>query len=216
MIFPFNLLEKVRLSVDEELQLKPQPFSVALAPNPKPRLLTTAEILKVYGNAGDPDNLETITIPFPFRIAWVPGQTTNRVMCHKKIKAPLLAVLNELIQIYGPAKIKELGIDLFGGLNNFRPQRNTEEKYKRAMAAKNYSLALTYLSRHAWAIAIDLDPARNQLKQSRKTAQFAKPEYKPMIDCFYKHGFISYGRERNNDFMHFEIGITVSYYELIK
>lgn len=187
--------------MDEEIVNKPA------SPAGKPRLLTSAEMVKYFGQPGDPDNLITITTPYKMRIAWDLTKTTNRVLVHKKVAKPLLAVMNDFLAYYGLKKLQALGIDLFGGMYNFRPQRGLEKKYAAAIKAGNHALALTYLSRHSWATAWDLDPARNTLKETSKTARFARPEYKPMIDIFYKHGFISYGVERNNDWMHFEYGL---------
>jgi hypothetical protein len=210
---------RARLSVDEEIfrKLAPDaPLSVTIGATTKGRLLTTAEIMKCYGQPGDPDNLTVITVPYPFRIAWQPNKTTDRITCHKKIAVRLNAVFRDLLAHYGAEKIKELGIDLFGGCLNFRPQRGLEKKYEAALKAKKFELAYTYLSRHSWATAIDLDPARNALKTKAPVAQFSKPEYKAMNDIFYKHGFIGYGRERNNDWMHFEIGVLIPDNEVYK
>lgn len=152
-------------------------------------MLTDEQIILKYGQPGDPAQLTIIKLPYPMRIAWDITKSVTRIQCHKLIADQLLAIFNDLLAHYGFEEIKRLGIDLFGGCLNVRLQRGSKKKW----------------SRHSWAIAIDLDPARNKLKESKKTARFARPEYKPMIEIFYKHGFISYGVERNNDFMHFEI-----------
>jgi hypothetical protein len=157
----------------------------------KPKsMLTDQQIIAKYGQPGDPDNLTSITLPYPMRIAWDTAKIVSKIQCHKLIAAPLLNVFNDLLATYGLPKLQELGIDLFGGCVNVRLQRGSKTKW----------------SRHAWGIAIDLDPARNQLKETKKTARFARPEYKAMIDIFYKHGFIGYGVEKDYDWMHFEIG----------
>ena len=120
--------------------------------------------------------------------SWDKNTIVKTMRCHKLVANQLTAIFTDILSTYGIAKIQELGIDLFGGCFNFRQMRGGSD-----------------WSRHSWGIAVDLDPERNQLKETSKTARFARPEYKQMIDIFYKHGFISLGREKNYDWMHFEV-----------
>jgi hypothetical protein len=152
--------------------------------------MTTNQIISKYGQPNETGKgyLVTIEIPYPMRLAWDLKTTVTRVSCHKLVADKLLAVFKDLECHYGYNKIKELGIDLYGGCFNYRKMRGG-----------------TSLSLHSWGIAIDLDPARNLLRETSKTARFARLEYKPMIDIFYKHGFVSLGIEKNYDWMHFEI-----------
>ena len=150
--------------------------------------LTTSQIIKLYGKPNQQGSyLTTIQLPYPMRLAWDLNTRVTKMRCHKKVAEDFNKVFEDILVHYGYAKIVELGIDLFGGCFNFRAMRGGAD-----------------YSRHSWAIAIDLDPARNLLKETSRTARFAKPEYKPMIDIFYKHGFISLGVEKNYDWMHFE------------
>lgn len=151
-------------------------------------MLTTEEITKKYGEPG-PDNLIMLDLPYPLRIAWDLKKTTKRAQFHKLAAPNLKAVFDEILKTYGLDEIQRLGIDLYAGTYMYRKQRGGDD-----------------WSRHAWGIAIDLDPDRNQLNWHKDKAQFAKPEYKPMIDIFYKHGFLGLGPEKNYDFMHFEMG----------
>lgn len=168
-------------------------------------MLNNLQMVTRFGEPGDPDNLTVISSPYPMRIAWDPAKITARIQCHKLAAHAFLNVFTDLVSIYGMDKLRSLGIDLYGGCVNFRPMRGTENKYQAALKAKNAKLAATFLSKHSWGTAIDLDPSRNMLKESSKTARFAKPEYVQMNDIFYKHGFIGLGREQNRDWMHFEL-----------
>ena len=151
-------------------------------------MLTDAQIIAKYGDAGDTDNLTYITFPYPMRIAWDLTKTATKTLCHKLVKDNFDAVFKDLLAHYGLPELQRLEIDLFGGLYNFRKMRGGSR-----------------WSRHSWGIAIDLNPTKNGLKTKKPLAQFSKPEYKPMIDIFYKHGFISYRIEKDYDWMHFEI-----------
>ena len=152
-------------------------------------MLKTNEILNKYGKPNQNGTyLVSIKLPYPMRLAWDKNTKVNTMRCHKLVAQNFTNVFNDLLTHYGLAKIQELGIDLFGGCFNFRAMRGGSD-----------------YSRHSWGIAIDLDPERNQLKETSKTARFARPEYKHMIDIFYKHGFVNLGVEKNYDWMHFEI-----------
>jgi hypothetical protein len=153
-------------------------------------MMTTNDIVKKYGKPNETGNgyLTTILLPYPMRLAWDLDTKVSKMRCHKLAAEPFLNVFNDLLAEYGMAEIERLGIDLFGGCFNYRKMRGG-----------------TSWSTHAWAIAIDLDPARNKLKETAKTARFARPEYQKMIDIFYKNGFISLGIEKNYDWMHFQL-----------
>ena len=151
-------------------------------------MLNTKQIIQIYGQPNQQGSyLTTIQLPFPMRLAWDKKTSVTKMRVHKKAAQDFINVFNELLAVYGLAKIQALGIDLFGGCFAFRAMRGGSD-----------------YSRHSWGIAIDLDPERNQLKETSKTARFARPEYKPMIDIFYKHGFVNLGVEKNYDWMHFE------------
>lgn len=149
-------------------------------------MITTESIVKKYGNP-DPNGGYLVMIDLPYEMIY-DGKPVKRMRCHKLVADKFKNIFNEILSTYGFDKINELGINRFGGCFNFRVMRGGSD-----------------YSRHSWGIAIDLDPQRNQLKETSKTARFARPEYKQMIDIFYKHGFVSLGREKNYDWMHFEV-----------
>lgn len=153
-------------------------------------MLTTKQLIEKYGkpNITGTGYLVTINLPYPMRLAWDLDTKVTRMSCHKLVSDKFLAVFNDLLKHYGYDKIVELGIDLFGGCFNFRKMRGGSD-----------------WSRHSWGVAIDLSPEKNGLKTSWSKAQFSKPEYKAMLDIFYKHGFINLGKEKLYDAMHFEI-----------
>jgi hypothetical protein len=151
-------------------------------------LLTDAQVIKAFGQPGNPDNFTIIQLPYPMRIAWDLKTQVHKMQCHELAEYRFLSVFNDLLSHYGFEEIKKLGIDIFGGCVNVRAMRGSKR-----------------WSRHAFGIAIDLDPVRNGLKTSWANSQFAKPEYKPMHDIFEKYGFENYGKTKNYDSMHFEL-----------
>ena len=151
--------------------------------------MTTKQLIKRFGvpNETGAGYLVHIALPYPMRLAWDTKTTVNRMSCHKDVKDDFVHIFNDLFYTYGEAELKRLGIDLYGGCFNYRKMRGGSS-----------------LSTHSWGVAIDLDPARNLLRENHTTARFARPEYKPMIDIFEFNGFESLGKKKDYDWMHFQ------------
>ncbi len=155
----------------------------------KPRIFTQAEMEQYFGKA-DPNGSYLVTIDLPYTM-YYDKQPVKRMRCHKKVSNAFMNVFKDILAHYGEQKINELEINDYGGCFNYRLMRGST----------------TRLSAHSWGTAIDLDANRNTLKENHTTARFARPEYKAMIDIFYKHGFVSLGREKDYDWMHFQYGL---------
>ncbi len=146
---------------------------------------TEAQLMLKFGPPGT--NQEKLILPYPMRLAWDLNKEIKGFSCHKLVKADLLAVFNAVLKEYGLAKIKELGLDIFGGCLNVRQMKGADR-----------------LSLHSWGIAVDLHPEKNQFKWDNKKALFAKPEYSKFWDIVERQGGVSLGRAKNYDWMHFQ------------
>ncbi len=98
--------------------------------------LTDAQIIKAFGQPGNPDNFTIIQLPYPMRIAWDLKTQVHKMQCHELAEHRFLSVFNDLLTHYGLAELQRLGIDIFGGCVNVRTMRGSKTKW----------------SRHSWGI----------------------------------------------------------------
>lgn len=142
-----------------------------------------AKLNRFYGQPGT--NQITITVPYPHFLSWDRSAKLTRIGCHKKVGPSIQRVLEKVRAHYGPAGIRDLRLDVFGGCFNKRRKRG----------GSSWSM-------HAWGIALDYDPDNNQLKWGRDRATFARPAYDKWWQCWEEEGWASLGRLRNFDWMH--------------
>jgi hypothetical protein len=141
------------------------------------------DVPAVFGKPGR--NHAQLVLPYPMRIAWDKGETVNSFAINAKVRDSAQRVYTRVHGHYGEQRIRDLGLDLFGGCYNNRKMRGGSN-----------------LSMHAFAVAIDHDPERNQLRWGRDRADFAKPAYDAWWRFWEDEGWVSLGRERNCDWMH--------------
>jgi hypothetical protein len=146
---------------------------------------TTETLLKYYGPVGE--NQVRIDTPYRMVLAWEPSTILTKITCHEKVAESLYSALENISYLYNEQDIIKHGFHLFGGTLNVRKIRGGNR-----------------WSTHAWGIAIDLDPARNQLNWKRDRSYFARPECRDFLDCFKQEGWYSLGENKNYDWQHFQ------------
>lgn len=145
-----------------------------------------SEMEKFFGPKGE--NQTSIVLPYEMRLAWDMSKTIKKVTCHEKVADSLLRIFKNLLGEYGIVRLQDLGIDRFGGCLNVRLKRGSTSSW----------------SIHSWGCAIDLDPDRNLLRETHKTARFARPEYLPMWRIIEAEDWVSLGRVKDYDWQHFQ------------
>jgi hypothetical protein len=143
-----------------------------------------AEMRGFFGQPGRPP-IKKVACPWPLKLAWAPAQRVTHIGCHAKVADSLGRVLAKVHAHYGTPELARLRLDLYGGCFANRKKRGG-----------------TTWSTHAWAAAIDWDPARNQLTWGRDRASLAAPVYDFWWKAWEAEGWVSLGRSRNFDWMH--------------
>jgi hypothetical protein len=135
-------------------------------------------------------NQEKLELPYPLVLAWDTSSIVKKATCNVKVHKSLYSIFENTLKTYGLKEIKKLRLDNFGGCLNVRKMRG----------GSSWSI-------HSWGAAIDLDPDKNQLKWGKDKATFAKKEYEPFWKIVEAEGWISLGRKKNYDWMHFQAAL---------
>ena len=177
-------------AIERDLKLVAQPEPASALSNVSWPEDNDAALRAFFGEPGE-DNLVSFTLPYPMKLYTRDGQPVTRSRCHAKVKDSLCAVLEDIQRIYGKDWIEFHGLDVFGGIYNYRTMRRG-----------------TSLSRHSWGIAIDLNPDENAMQTPWKAERIGQPGWANMpheaIAVFEKHGWKSGARAWGKDAMHFQ------------
>lgn len=153
---------------------------------------SSASLNAYYGAPAQPyPHLVRIDLPYEMVLAWDTRKTVSRISCHRRVADSLQKILACIETNLGRSWILEHGLHLYGGCYNHRRMRGGSS-----------------WSRHAYGIAIDLNPDDNGLMQPWDEKKIGFPGYATMpieaIEIFESHGWKSYARSIGRDAMHFQ------------
>ena len=126
-----------------------------------------------------------VAMPFEMVLAWSKATRIRSITLHERVAPSAERVLQTIAALYSASEREALGLNLFGGSLNVRRMRGGSA-----------------WSMHAWGIAVDFDPERNQLKWGSPKARLSHPDALPFWKAWEAEGWLSLGRARNYDFMH--------------
>jgi hypothetical protein len=156
----------------------------------------TNTLLKTCGPAKDfYGKTGTVTSPFPIysdqsRKTQIKQAGVNGFPCNALVRDQLQAIFTEIGATFTIQEIRANKYDIFGGCLCPRIKTNSKKGTP---------------STHSWGIAVDINPVENGYSVKAPKAQLSDPKHKKYIDIWYKHGFKSYGRESDADWMHFQV-----------
>ena len=166
---------------------------VAGAPAPIPIWPKQSGVPAFYGAVGT--SQVRVELPFSMKLAWDLKVEVQRISLHSKVAASAERAFKQIAQEYNPSDRADLGLDIFGGSLNVRKMRG----------GSAYSM-------HSWGIAIDFDPERNTLYQTRcnrdtkgnpdAPARLSRADAEPFWRAWEEEGWVSLGRQVNYDWMH--------------
>jgi hypothetical protein len=165
---------------------------------------TTAAMTAIYGAPSESaDSLAWFSFPHPgtrlysrdgAALRSYVGDSRLDHRTHRLLADRLTNALAEIYAVLGPEQFEKEGWHVYGGSHNYRPK-----------------VGGSSLSTHAWAAAVDMNPAENVFAQ--RTTTFSDRA----IDIMEKWGFLSGGRAWGKDWMHFQAVIPTisagSYYD---
>jgi hypothetical protein len=144
-----------------------------------------AGVEKFYGKVNDiPKYMEEFEPPYPLWYAGNLNYRIKKIALHEKVIRSAERVLIRVKDAYGD-EVKELNLDVYGGGYNKRLKRGG-----------------TTWSMHAYAIAMDWNPAENKLRWNHMLAELAKPAYSSWWKLWREEGWVGLGPTRDYDWMH--------------
>ncbi|WP_172801830.1 M15 family metallopeptidase [Akkermansia glycaniphila] len=136
----------------------------------------------IFGFSGDESNLVNVSLPYPM---FYEGKKLSTIRVHRLVANAVKDALTMVFRYYGAERIHELGLDVYGGSYNNRSTSTGKAK-----------------SMHAWGIALDFDPERNDYSTKKPKATLSRAECDIWWEIWESVGAVSLGRECNYDWMH--------------